>query len=97
MGQLDPQDDLVERVHEIGHGNLASTTACRQDRGFVNQVGQIRARESGCLTRENLEVHVRAYWLSSTMDAENLHPARAIRQADRHLPIEAARAQERGV
>ena len=58
MGTLDPKNDLVKGIVEVGSADLVATSAGRQNRRLVCEVCQVGAREARRLARQNGEIDV---------------------------------------
>ena len=75
---------------------VSSAGAPREQRGFVDEVRQIRAREPG-RTRAMIRRSVSGSTGMRRVDAQNCLAAFEIRIADRDLPIESSRTEKRRV
>src|SRR6185312_9114138 len=74
-----------------------ATTAGAQERGLVDEVGEVGAGEPGSLPRKRAEVDLAADRLALGVHLEDLLAAVAIGAVDHDLAVEAARAQQRGI
>ncbi len=72
-----------------------AVTAHREQRGLVEQVFQIRAGEAGRALGNVVQIDVLAERLAAGVDLQDVGAALDIGQADVHLPVEAAGAEER--
>ena len=68
-----------------------------EDGRFVEEVGQVGAGETRGLPGDHVEVDVLGQRLLSGIEAEDRAPAVEVGRVDRHPPIEAARAKQRGI
>ena len=94
---LQAGDHAFEGVVEVGLGDLVAVAATGQDRRLVGEVGQVRARQPGGVTRHPLQVHVVAQRLVMRVHAEDpLAPAHVGRRHE-DLAVEAPGAQQRAV
>ena len=86
--------DLVFGALEVFHFNHARTAASGEQSGFVNQIGQIGAGESGSTSRQNVGPDIGAHGNLAHVHLQNLLATADIRQRDIDLPVKAAGAQQ---
>lgn len=94
---LGAHHDLVLGVLELAMGDHALTAAGCQQRRLVDEVHQVRARETGRAAGEDLEIDIRRHRHLADMDAQDLLAAGDVRVRNDDLAVEAARTQQRGV
>ena len=97
LPHLHAGDDAVDRVVDLAVGDGSLVPAPGEDRGLVEQVGKVRAREPGRALRYLLEVDLVAELLVARVHLEDLEAALGVGHVDGDLPVEAARPQEGGV
>ena len=85
--------DLVLGLLEMLHVDRAPVFTSSEQRRFVDQVGQIRTRESGVTASDDARLDVRIERDLPHMYLQNLLPAADVGQRHNHLPVESARAQ----
>ena len=78
-------------------GDGRSSALDREERGLVHQVRQVGAREARRAARDLPQVDFRIERHLPAVDAENLLAALHVGRADGHLPVEAARTEERRI
>ena len=89
--------DLVLGVLEMIHGHVARIAARGEQRGFVDQVGEIRARKPRRAARDQGRIDVRRQRHLAHVHLEDLFAPAQIRQRHHDLAIEAARSQQRRI
>ena len=70
------------------------TAARGEQRGLVDHVGEVGAREAGSPGREHVEIDLLVERLALRVDVEDLLPALAVGPVDDDLPVEATRAEQ---
>ncbi len=94
---LGAHDHLDGRLLNLRHCDGLQMPSGGQQGGFVEQVLKVGAGKPGRRPRDGLQVDVRRQGLVARVHLQDgLAPA-DIRVADHHLPVEAARAHQRGV
>ena len=71
--------------------------ARRSERGLVDEVREVGAREPGRARRDRAEIHVRGDRLLARVHREDRPARRELGPIDQHAPVEAAWPQERRV
>ena len=89
--------DLVARVFQLETRDRLEPLAGGEERGLIHHIGEFRAAVAGRAAGDDGHVHVLGEFHLLGMDAENFLAAFHVGQRDGDLPVEAARAQERGV
>jgi hypothetical protein len=89
--------DALHRAFEVGLPDVLQLLAAREDRRLVRDVREVGARESGRLLRDQPEIQIGRERLLARVHAQDLLAPREIGRRDQHLPVEAARAQQRRV
>jgi hypothetical protein len=79
---------------EVAHLDRFLVLARGEECSFVDEVGQIGARESRRPLRDHAQVDTRRHLHLTGMDAEDLFAAAHVGFVDEHLAIEAARAEQ---
>ena len=92
---LRPHGHLEDGVVDILLHDEPALAAHREQRGLVEHVLQIRAGEAGRSLGDVVQIDVLAERLAAGVDLQNVGTALDIGQADVHLPVEAAGAEER--
>ena len=87
---LGAHHDLVLGALELLHGHRATVGACGEERGLVDQVRQVRARETGRAARDDRGANVLGERKLPHVDLEDLLAAADIRQRYDDLPVEPA-------
>ena len=90
-------DDAVYGLLHLGHVDLVLVVAGRKERGLVDEVGQVGAREPRGPPGERADLHVWAQGLAAGVDPEDLLPPGKVWPVDHDLPVETAWPEERGV
>ena len=90
-------DDLVDAFQKVDHDDDLSARARRQNSRFVEQVFYVRARKTAGHAREYLKGYVGRERLVARMHLEDRLSALDVGKGDIDLPVESARAQQRGV
>ena len=90
-------DHAVDRLVHLVHGDALLVAARGEDRRLVHEVGEVGAGEAGRLLRDRLELDLRLERLALDVDVEDRAAALDVRQVERDLAVEAARAQQRRV
>ena len=90
-------DHAVDRLVEGPVVDQGRPGAGGQQRRLVEHVGQVGAGEARRAPGDCLEVDVRGHRLAAGVHLEDLVAADEVRRGDLDLPVEAARAQQRGV
>ena len=92
-----PHHDLVLGVLEVAHLDDAAVAARGEERRFVDEVREVRAREARRAARDDRGVDVGADGDLAHVDVQNLLAAADVGKRHHDLTVEAARAQERRV
>jgi hypothetical protein len=91
------EHDLLQRVGEIGLAHALVPATRREQRGLVGEVREIGADHSWGGRGDPVEVDIVGQRQRPRVDLEDLAPAVLVGRRDRDAPVEAPRAQERGV
>ena len=94
---FDPHQHLVARFGQIRVGHLIASGTRGKQRRLVDDIGQICAREAGRSARDRTEINRRIHRHPAGVHAKNRLASFQVGIADRHLPIEAARPQQRRI
>ncbi len=94
---LGPGDDAVDRLLEHARGDLLRVGARGEQRGLVDDVGQVGAGEAGGAAGDDVEVDVGRERLALGVHVEDRLAALEVGAVDDDLAVEAARAQQRRV
>ena len=94
---FEPGDEPIDRVVEVAHLDRFFVLARGEQRSLVDEIGEIGAGEPRRSLRDDPEVDVRRHLHLARVDAENLLAAAHVGLVHEHLPIETARAQQRGI
>ena len=94
---LRPHDDLVARGVEVAHVDLVLVLAGGQQRGLVDEVGQVGAAHPDGPPGDAVEVDVGVERDVAGVDLEDLEPALLGRAVDGDVAVEPAGAQQGGV
>merc|ERR1719426_775095 len=89
--------DAVDRVVDLRGGDRVLVAAPREDGRLVHQVGQVRPGEPRAALRDLGEGDLRVHLLVLRVHVQDLEAPLHVGHVDRHLPVEAARAQQGGV
>ena len=89
--------DLNKGRFDILLNNVGPVRLGRHDRGFIEQVLQIRACKACCRSGHLLQIDVFRQGLASGMDLEDFLAAFYIRSADRDLSVKTSGTQNGGV
>ena len=92
-----PGDEPIDRLFELVHADRRLVAPGRQQRGLVDEVLEIGAGEAGGPAGEHGEVDVGCERDVTRVHGEDLDPPVDVGSVDHDLPVEAARAEERGV
>ena len=90
-------DDPLEGLLEVGHPDDLLVAARGEDRGLVDEVGEVRAGEAGRLAGDVLDVDALVERLALGVDLEDRDAALHVGPVEDDLAVEPARAQERRV
>ena len=90
-------DHAHDPLFELDLGDLALAVAGGEQRGLVDEVGEVGAGEAGRLAGQRVDVDLLGQRLAAGVDLEDLRAALAVGAVDDDLAVEAARAQQRGV
>ena len=91
------EQDLLQRVGEVGHRDLLVVASRRQQRRLVGEVREIGTDHPGRCRCEGAEVDVIGQRHRAGVHLEDLHAAGAVRGLYRHAAVEAPGAQQRRV
>ena len=94
---LEAGDQPIDRRLEIEAVHFRLVVARGEQRGLVDQVREIGAGEPGGPLRDHLEVDVGTDLHALDVNAEDRLAPLHVRLVDQHLPVEAARAEQRRV
>ena len=94
---LGAHHDLVLRHLEIVHVDEALVAARREQRGLVDEVGQVGARKPGRAAGDDLRLDVGRHRHLAHVDEQDLLAAADVGQRHDHLAVEAARAHQRRI
>ena len=90
-------DHAHDPLFELDLGDLALAGARGEQRGLVDEVGEVGAGEAGRLAGERVDVDLLGQRLAARVDLEDLRAALAVGAVDDDLAVEAARAQQGGI
>ena len=90
---LGAEDDLLERVGEVRSGHRVVIPARSEQRGLVDEVGQVGADHSRCGRRDPVEVDVGGERHRTGVDREDRRAAATVGRLHRDAAIEAAGPQ----
>lgn len=96
-GALRPENDLLERVHEVFVMDLVLLAARGQERHFVHEVPDVSPGDAGGRLGDAAKVDVVGERYFAGVDLEDGLAAILIGQVDDHSTVEPARAQKRPV
>ena len=91
---LEPRDQPIDRLVEVGHLDRGLVLAGGEQRGFVDQVGQVGAGKAGRALRDDLEIDVGAELHVLGVDAQDLFASFHVRLVDQDLPVEPAGTEQ---
>ena len=94
---LGTHHDALDRITDFIVADLSELAPCRENRSFVEQVGEVRTGVSGCATGHLVEVNILGKGLAAGMNPKDLETTRVIRTVDGHLSIETAGTQQGGI
>ena len=94
---LGAKHDAVDRLFELGHADALLVPAGGQDRGLVDEVGEVGAGEAGRALGEDVQLDVLVQRLALGVDLEDGDAALDVGGVEDHLAVEAAGAQQRRV
>ena len=92
---LGPEQDFLDRVGEVALLHLRVFAAGGEERGLVDQQGDVGAGRAGDRRRDPLQVDVIGQGHAAGVDLEDRDPAVPIRRVDRDAAVETARPQQR--
>src|SRR2546421_317678 len=81
-------DDALDRLREVLERHRLGAAARRKQRGLVDQVGEVGARESRRERRHLLELDARRETDFLDMDLQDLDAPWLVRPVDQHLAVE---------
>ena len=87
----------LDGVVHLVHGDLGELTAGRQDRRFVEQVGQIGTGVAGSAASDLVEVDVLGQGLAAGVHAEDLQTTGVVGAIHHNLAVEAAGTHQRRI
>mmetsp|Transcript_11032 Transcript_11032/g.45799 ORF Transcript_11032/g.45799 Transcript_11032/m.45799 type:complete len:487 (+) Transcript_11032:53-1513(+) len=93
----EPHRHAVERRVNVARGNLLRAPPDRHQGRFVQQIGQVGAREPAQVLRQLIEVDVGGEGLVARVHLQDLRAPGRSGLGDVDLAVEAPRAQKRGV
>jgi hypothetical protein len=94
---LEAGDGALDGLFDVDHLDVLLLAPGRQQRGFVQAVGEVRAREARGDARHRAEVHVVGQLHRAGVDLQDgLAPAH-VGAVHQHLPVEAPCPQQRAV
>ncbi len=91
------EDDLLERVEEVGPLDLLVLAPSREQGRLVAEVGQVGAHHAGRRRRHAIEVHFGMQRQRARVDLEDLPAPLLVGGGHRDAAVEAAGTQQRGV
>ncbi len=86
--------NLVARFFQLGERDRFETTPCRDQGRFIDDIGQLRAGESRCSTRNHGQIDMRREFHLLGVDLENLFATIDIRQTHGYLAIKTSWTQQ---
>ncbi len=90
-------DHAVDGLFELVHADGLAVAPRGEDRGLVDQVLQVGAREAGGLLGQGLQEHALLQRLAAAVDLQDGHAALDVGAVEHDLAVEAAGAQQRRV
>ena len=87
----------VDRLFELREADELQVVARREQRGLVDEVGEIGARETGRAAGDDVEIDTVRERLAARVDREDRLAPFEVGTVDDDLAIEASRTQERGI
>jgi len=90
-------DHAHDALFELDLGDLALAVARGEQRGLVDEVGEVGAGEAGGLAGQGVDVDLPRQRLAARVDLEDLRASLAVGAIDDDLPVEAAGSQQRRV
>ena len=97
VSPLLPGDHALDGIIEVGHRDCASAATCREQCGFIDQVGEVGSGEARRERRNRLDIDAWIELHFFHMHLENFNAALLVGAVDQHLPIEAAGTQQRRI
>ena len=94
---LRSEHNLVLRLFEVFHRNVASIDASGPERSLVDEIRQIRARKTRRASRDDAEIDVRSQRTFFRVDSQYLPPTADVGVGHEDLPVESARTAKSGV
>ncbi len=91
------QGQLILCFLKFLHADIAFVLRGRDQRRFINQIGQIGTAESGSSSGDQFQIYVICQGHFGRMHLQNLRPSFDIRQIHRYLTIEASGTQQRRI
>ena len=86
--------DALNGVIDLVHGDLAELTASSENRGLIQQIGQISTGETRGAAGHLVEVNVFGQGLAAGVNAEHLETAAVIGAIHHHLAVKATRTHQ---
>ena len=97
MRFFQPRDHALDCIVEVGHRDGVGAAARRQQRSFVDEIGQIGAGESGRQGRDRLGIYAGRKLHLRHVHFQNCAASLLVGAIDQHLAVEAAGAQQRRI
>src|SRR3989442_1068377 len=91
---FESRDDAIDRFFEVGHAHGVLLLPRREQRRFVDDVGEVRAREARRPGGDHAQVDARRQDDVAGVQSQDRLPAADVRLVHDHLTVKAARAQE---
>ena len=94
---LDAHQHFVARVRQVGVGDPRPLRPRGEERCLVDDVGEVGAREARRAARDGSEIDFGVDLHFPRVHAQDRFASLDVRVADRYLPVEAARPEQRGI
>ncbi len=92
-----PQRNLVAGLLKFELGDLVLVALGGKERGFVDDIGQLRAGITGRAARDEAEIDRFGDFHVAGVDMQNLFATAHVGQVDAHFTIETAGTKQRGI
>ena len=89
--------DTVDGLFHLAGCDCFLAVSGSEDRGFVDEVGEVCTTESRSLLGQDFHVHILGHRFALGVNGEDFAPAIDVRQVQDYAPVEAAGAEEGGV
>jgi hypothetical protein len=89
---LEPGDDAFDRGREVLQHDRLRTAPRGEQRGFVDEVGEVRPRETGGHGRHGLKIRASGHPDLAHMHLQDVEASLEVGTVNQHLTVEATRA-----